>query len=72
MIEFSGATKRVVQLAAAEADRLQHQEIGTAHLLLGLLLDDTSIATSILRERGLSLDLLRRAVNDLRKEEQSG
>ncbi|HEY1302010.1 MAG TPA: Clp protease N-terminal domain-containing protein [Vicinamibacterales bacterium] len=49
MIEFSGATKRVVQLAAAEADQLQHHDIGTVHLLLGLLQDEESLASSILR-----------------------
>ncbi|HKE86296.1 MAG TPA: Clp protease N-terminal domain-containing protein [Vicinamibacterales bacterium] len=65
MIEFSGATKHVIQIAAAEADRLQHHDIGTVHLLLGLLQDEKSLASSILRENGLRLDEVRGHAGDL-------
>src|SRR5262245_47353971 len=41
-IPFTDNTKRAIQFAAAEADRLEHKDIGTAHLLLGLLRDDGS------------------------------
>jgi ClpA/ClpB-like protein len=71
-VPFTEGTKRALQLAAAEADRLEHQNIGTAHLLLGLLRDDESVASSMLRERGLSLDTVRRDVGELLNEEQSG
>lgn len=71
-IPFTDGTKRVIQFAAAEADLLEHQDIGTAHMLLGLLRDDASVASSIMREHGLSLDALRRDVNDLLNEERSG
>ena len=53
----------------AEADRLRHEEIGTAHLLLGLLQDEGSLAGAILHDSGLSLDAVRRNVDDLRNEE---
>lgn len=69
IIPFSDRTKRAVRFAAAEADRLRHQEIGTAHLLLGLLHDEGSLAGAILHESGLSLDAVRRNVDDLRNEE---
>ena len=65
IIPFTEGTKRALQFAAAEADHLQHEHIGTAHLLLGLLRDDTSFASTILREHGLSLDTVRRDVGDL-------
>jgi len=68
-IPFTDGTKRAIQFAAAEADRLEHNDIGTAHMLLGLLRDEASVASSILRERGLSLDAVRRDVNDLLSEE---
>jgi hypothetical protein len=68
-IPFTDGTKRAIQFAAAEADRLEHKDIGTAHMLLGLLRDEASVASSILRERGLSLDAVRRDVNDLLSEE---
>ena len=69
IIPFSDRTKRVVHLAEAEADRLRHEEIGTAHLLLGLLRDEGSLAGAILNENGLSLDAVRRSMDDLRNEE---
>jgi ATP-dependent Clp protease ATP-binding subunit ClpC len=58
-IPFSAETKRALQFAAEEADRLLHNYIGTEHLLLGLLREDRSIAASILTERGIRLDALR-------------
>src|SRR3954470_678526 len=36
-IPFSEEVKAILQFAVAEADRLQHQFIGTEHLLLGIL-----------------------------------
>src|SRR5215208_4586706 len=39
-IPFSAETKRVLQFAAEEADRLLHNYIGTEHLLLGILRED--------------------------------
>jgi ClpA/ClpB-like protein len=69
IIAFSEDTKRVINLAAAEADRVQHKEIGAAHLLLGLLHDERSIAGSILHERGLNLEAVRKSVDELLNEE---
>jgi ATP-dependent Clp protease ATP-binding subunit ClpC len=68
IIPFSDQTRRAVQSAAAEADRLRHENIGTAHLLLGLLHDEGSLATAILHERGLSLHHIRRRVDELLNE----
>ena len=39
-IPFSAETKRVLQFAAEEADRLLHNYIGTEHLLLGILREE--------------------------------
>src|SRR5574339_283205 len=39
-IPFSAETKRVLQFAAEEADRLLHNYIGTEHLLLGIVRED--------------------------------
>jgi hypothetical protein len=69
IIAFSDVTKRAIQLAAAEADRLSHQNISTAHLLLGILREDRSLAAAILRARGLSLDAVRQDLGDLLNEE---
>ena len=67
IIAFSPETKRAIQIAVAEADQLRHDGIGTAHLLLGLMQEST-LAADILRTRGLTLDAVRRAVDELLNE----
>src|SRR6201990_2477069 len=58
-IPFSAETKRVLQFAAEEADRLLHNYIGTEHLLLGILREERSVAASILMEKGMRLNAVR-------------
>jgi hypothetical protein len=58
-IPFSAETKRVLELAADEADRLLHNYIGTEHLLLGLFREERSLAASILTGRGMRLESVR-------------
>src|SRR6187401_2848431 len=58
-IPFSAETKRVLQFAADEADRLLHNYIGTEHLLLGILREERSVAASILTEKGMRLNTVR-------------
>jgi ATP-dependent Clp protease ATP-binding subunit ClpC len=58
-IPFSDESKRALNAAAEESDRLSHKHIGTEHMLLGLLREDKSIAAEILRERGIRLSLVR-------------
>ena len=61
-IPFSAETKRVLGFAAEEADRLRHSYIGTEHLLLALLREETSVAGSVLTRHGLRLDEVRNMV----------
>jgi ATP-dependent Clp protease ATP-binding subunit ClpC len=65
VIPFSADSKRILQYAVEEADWLQHHDIATAHLLLGILRDEESVAASILRENGLSLPTAREGITDL-------
>ncbi|MEI6668622.1 MAG: ATP-dependent Clp protease ATP-binding subunit [Acidobacteriota bacterium] len=58
-IPFSAETKRALQGAAEEADRLLHNYIGTEHLLLGILREERSLAASILIDKGMRLDAVR-------------
>jgi ATP-dependent Clp protease ATP-binding subunit ClpC len=67
-IPFSGETKRVLQYAAEEADRLLHNYIGTEHLLLGLLREERSVAASILMEKGMRLHTVREDIVQLLNE----
>jgi len=71
IIAFSDETKRAVQFAAEEADRRHHDTIGTPHLLLGLLHDERSIASAILRDDGVTLEHVRDVIQDLIDEETS-
>ena len=67
-IPFSTETKRVLQHAAQEADRLLHNQIGTEHLLLGILREDRSVAALILAEKGMRLNGVREDVVQLLSE----
>jgi ATP-dependent Clp protease ATP-binding subunit ClpC len=69
-VPFHSATKRVLQYAAEESERLQgallaanvlaDDHIGPEHLLLGLLREDDGTGASILAQRGVTLDIVRR------------
>ncbi len=67
-IPFSGETKRVLQYAAEEADRLLHNYIGTEHLLLGILREERSVAATILNEKGMRLNTVREDIVQLLNE----
>lgn len=57
---FSAATKQALERSVREAQALKHSYIRTEHLLLGLLgllADETSTATQMLRRLGMRLDL---------------
>jgi ATP-dependent Clp protease ATP-binding subunit ClpC len=53
MERFTQRARRVLSLAQEEAERLQHNYIGTEHLLLGLIREDGGVAGRVLRELGL-------------------
>ena len=67
-IPFSTETKRVLQFAAEEADRLLHNYIGTEHLLLGILREERSIASMVLSEKGMRLNTVREDIVQLLNE----
>ena len=67
-IPFSAETKRVLQYAAEEADRLLHSYIGTEHLLLGILREERCVAAGILMEKGMRLGTLREDIVQLLNE----
>jgi ATP-dependent Clp protease ATP-binding subunit ClpA len=51
--------KRVLARALDEANSLNHEKVGTEHLLLALLLEETSAAAAFLRGTGLSVETVR-------------
>ncbi|HEY66948.1 MAG TPA: ATP-dependent Clp protease ATP-binding subunit [Thermoflexia bacterium] len=50
---FTDAARKALKLAQQEAERMHHGQIGTEHLLLGLLRQEEGIASRVLRELGL-------------------
>jgi ClpA/ClpB-like protein len=58
-LPLSGESKRALAYAAEESERMNHEHIGTVHLLLGLLREEKSFTAQLLREQGLTLDLVR-------------
>ena len=53
--KFDEPARRVLHYAHEEAQQLQHNYIGTEHLLLGLIRDETNMATTILRNMNVDL-----------------
>jgi ATP-dependent Clp protease ATP-binding subunit ClpC len=54
--------KQVIEYARVEAQNLNHNYVGTEHLLLGLLRASQGGAGTILRERGVSIEAARQQV----------
>jgi ATP-dependent Clp protease ATP-binding subunit ClpC len=66
-IPFSDETNRVLRFAEEEAERLMHPNIGTEHILLGLLRLEESTAGRVLAERGMRLYAVREDVVNIHK-----
>ena len=62
---FSDQARRVVVLAQAEARRLNHNSIGTEHLLLGLVREDEGVAAQVLHSLGLGLEAVRQQAAEI-------
>jgi Clp amino terminal domain, pathogenicity island component len=62
---FTDRARRVVVLAEEEARMLDHDWIGTEHLLLGLLREGDGIAARVLESRGISLQPVREQVEEI-------
>ncbi|MBB2940361.1 ATP-dependent Clp protease ATP-binding subunit ClpC [Actinoplanes lutulentus] len=62
---FTDRARRVVVLAQEEARLLNHNYIGTEHLLLGLVREGEGVAARALESLGLSLDRVRTQVEEI-------
>jgi ATP-dependent Clp protease ATP-binding subunit ClpC len=65
MKNFTPRAKHVLVLAQKEAERFNHDYVGTEHLLLGLIVLGEGVAVSVLKSMGLNLDQLRLEVEKL-------
>ena len=60
--KFTQSARRVLSLAHMEAERMQQPLIGSEHLLLALIEEDTGVAGRVMRELGVELDRAREMV----------
>jgi len=66
---FTDRARKVMQLANQEAQRFNHEYVGTEHLLLGLIKEGSGVAANVLRN--LDVDL-RKIRNEVEKIVQAG
>jgi ATP-dependent Clp protease ATP-binding subunit ClpC len=59
MNDFTPRAQQVLALARTEAERLNHNYVGTEHLLLGLIKLGQGVAVNVLLKMGLDLDRVR-------------
>jgi ATP-dependent Clp protease ATP-binding subunit ClpC len=62
---FTDRARRVVVLAQEEARALNHNYIGTEHILLGLIHEGEGVAAKALESMGISLEAVRTEVEDI-------
>jgi ATP-dependent Clp protease ATP-binding subunit ClpC len=62
MSDFTPRGQRVLALARKEAERLNHNYVGTEHLLLGLIKLGQGVAVNVLQRMGLDLEGVRMEV----------
>src|SRR5260370_15689861 len=62
---FTERARKVLSLAQEEAQRFQHNYIGTEHLLLGLVREGEGVAAKVLSNLGVDLNKVRSAVEDI-------
>jgi ATP-dependent Clp protease ATP-binding subunit ClpC len=65
MNNFTPRAQQVLALARKEADRFNHNYVGTEHLLLGLIKLGQGVAVNVLQKMGLDLETVRMEVEKL-------
>ena len=63
--KFSERARRVLSLAQEEAQRFNHNYIGTEHILLGLVRETEGVAARVLANLGVDLNKVRSAVESI-------
>src|SRR5205807_1772195 len=65
MNNFTPRAQQVLQLARKEADRFNHNYVGTEHILLGLLREGEGVAARVLKSLEIDIERTR---NEILKE----
>jgi ATP-dependent Clp protease ATP-binding subunit ClpC len=64
---FTDRAKKVMNLARQEAQRFNHEYLGTEHILLGLVQEGSGVAANVLRQMTIDLNKIRSEVEKLVK-----
>src|SRR5947209_18111280 len=62
---FTDRARKVMQLTNQEAQRFNHEYIGTEHILLGLVKEGEGVAANVLKNLGLDLHTIRREIEKI-------
>lgn len=65
--KFTDRARKVMQLASQEAQRFNHESIGTEHLLLGLVKEGSGLAVRVLKNLDVDRRKIRREVEKIVK-----
>jgi len=64
---FTDRAKKVMNLARQEAQRFNHEYLGTEHILLGLVQEGSGVAANVLKQMHIDLDKIRVEVEKIVK-----
>ncbi len=64
---FTDRAKKVMSYARQEAQRLNHEYIGTEHILLGLIQEGSGVAANVLKNMSVDLEKIRQEVEKIVK-----
>ena len=67
-IGLTPRAKKIIELAVDEARRLNHNYIGTEHLLIGLMREGEGVAAGVLESLGVTLDKVRAETSRLQSQ----
>ena len=70
-VQLTPRAKKVIELAVDEARRLDHQYIGSEHVLLGLIREGHGIGAGVLEKLGVDLRAARAKTLELLEEQQT-
>jgi ATP-dependent Clp protease ATP-binding subunit ClpC len=63
--KFTDRARKAMTLAKEEVERLNHDYLGTEHILMGLLKEGTGVAAHVLKHLGADMDKLRTEIERL-------
>jgi len=66
---FTDRARKVMQLANQEAQRFNHEYVGTEHVLLGLVKEGSGVAANVLKNLDVDLRKIRVEVEKIKTQE---